>query len=177
MRMLPAHKWIAFVSIIGFVTAIGLADDKTDKIDNPLYSAWSNFQPNASATYEGDVESSNGEKSHVKTSITLIERTADGMKIQASVGDGNSAAKSDSKSIPAKVAAGDARHLRDEDVTAMGKNFKCKVFEIKSAAAGEEGDDTATVYLSDDVPGGMVKMVFHTQGEKDQTLLLTASNK
>jgi hypothetical protein len=176
MGMLQTFKWMAFVSIVGFAAMNVRADDSAGKIDNPLYTGWAKFQPNASANFEGNVESSNGDKSHVKTSITLKERTSDSVKIEASVGDGTTTGKGDVKTIPAKVAAGDARHLKDEDVTAMGKTFKCQVFEIKSAAAGEEGDDTATVYMCDGVPVGMVKIVFHTLGEKDQTLTLAGSS-
>ena len=63
----------------------------------------------------------------------------------------------------------------------MGKTFKCKVFEgtgkPATPAPGAKANPTAlkgTIFISDDVPGGLVRLEAIGTDGKTETFILTA---
>jgi hypothetical protein len=163
----------AFGLMLGLTFAAARADD-APKIDNPLFVAWSKFDTGASATAEGDITTPDGQKMHVTGTDTLKEKNADNVKIDSvgQVGDHKDDPKTDT--IPAKIAPDAAVKKGEEDVKVMDKTYKCTVYEMTAAAMGDEGDMKATCYISNEVPGGVVKAVLHAPDGKDYTFVLTS---
>jgi hypothetical protein len=148
-----------------------------DKIDNPLYSAWAKFDVGASVTFEGDQSDSSGGKFHLTATLTLKSKDADGAKADASMQLGSKEnTRADVTNFPAKVGSDDVKPLKDEDVDAMGKTIKCKVYQVSPATVGGQGNTSVKVYLNDEIPGGIVKMDMGAD-DKGGSLIVTAVKK
>jgi hypothetical protein len=162
-------------AIFGLMLGLGLAVARADdaKIDNPLFVAWSKFDVGASSTVEGVVPAQGGPKILWVGTDTLKEKNADGVKVESTGQAGDEKEDPLLETIPAKVPADAAVKKGGEDVKAMGRTFKCTVWEISAVAMGSEGDLKFTCYICNDVPGGVVKTVMHTPGGKDYTYMLT----
>ena len=59
--------------------------------------------------------------------------------------------------IPAQIAKRTITQSATEKVDAAGKTFECKVYEMSNDESGQPGAK-AKVWLSDEVPGGVVKL-------------------
>jgi hypothetical protein len=169
-------------AVFGLVLGLGFAGVRADdpapaKVDNPLFTAWSKCEVGATMTLEADVESPDGQKVHITITDTLKEKTADGVKIESVSQHGEQKEEPKTATFPAKLDAADAKKTGDEDVKAMDKTFKCKVYDVTFAAVGGEGDMkdlTMTIDVNDDVPGGIVKAVFHAPDGKEIPFTVTA---
>jgi hypothetical protein len=60
------------------------------------------------------------------------------------------------------------------DVTAMGRSFRCRVFEGTAGLGPCSGDGPFTIYFCDEVPGGIVKYVGDGPGGDPMTLTAAA---
>ena len=166
---------VAAAAWVGPSSAVRAEDKPTtaptaERVDNPLYKAWANSKPGSTTTLGLDADSPMG-KVHVDMVFTLDGVDKDGATVEVTgtvtMGGQAHAGEPKKQTIPAKVSADDVKATGDKDVDAMGKTFKTKVYEVHPAAMGtmppaaagaNARKQTATLYLSDDVPGGIVKL-------------------
>jgi hypothetical protein len=78
--------------------------------------------------------------------------------------------------IAAKSEKKDVTEKESQDVTAAGKTYKCKVYEVKNIA-GNGQEVKATMWVSKDVPGGMVKMEAAAESGKVTSTLKSSEKK
>jgi hypothetical protein len=165
------------LAAFGLVLCLALAGARANdipKVDNPLFVAWSKFEPGAPSTVEGDLPARDGPKIHWSGTDTLKEKHADNVKVELVGQAGDQKDDPSIDTIPAKVAENAAIKKGEEDVKAMGRTFKCTVYEISAVAMGSDSDLKFTCCICNDVPGGVVKTVMHTPGGKDYTYVLTS---
>jgi hypothetical protein len=154
-------------------TAPAAAVPADGKADNPLYLAWGKFDVGVSVTLEGDMD-----KDHVSATLTLKSKDAAAATVDVVSQKPNNGGDShtETNTVPAKVDCDDVKQLKDEQVTVMDKPIKCRVYQATDVVVGGTGNTKMTLYVSDDIPGGIVKMVVH-EGDKDGTLVVTAVKK
>jgi len=176
-------------TVLGFVwlilalefSAAARADDSTP---NPKYLAWSKFNPGSSETFEADIQNQ-GQRYHIQTRQTLLS-VADDQVVVETVSTGTLKGQKPTVStkretFKSKTVPTDLKLIGEKEVPAMGKTFKCKVFEgtgKPATAAGAKDDPTAmkaTIYLSDKIPGGLVRLDTAGPDGKTQTFILTAT--
>jgi hypothetical protein len=165
----------SFLAMLTFIGA-ARADDP-----NPRYTAWAKYSVGSNQTIEGDIN--RGQMVIHSKTITTLKQVADDhvtVTIQTTVsvnGQDHSQPPHD-QDIPATSDASKYKEDGEEDVTAVGKTFKCKVYEFTGAApagppGAASGPSTAKVWACEDVPGGVVKINV-SGGAVDVTMLLTA---
>lgn len=165
----------SFLTMITFVGA-ARADDA-----NPRYTAWAKYGVGSSETIEGDINQG-PVVIHSKT-VTTLKQVADDhvtvtVQTTVTVNGQDHAQPPRDQDIPATSGADKYKDDGEEDVTAVGKTFKCEVYEFNSAGAaapgpaGAMGPSTAKVWTCTDVPGGVVKIGI--TGAANVTMLLTA---
>ena len=130
-------------------------------VDNPQYLMWAKFKPGSSCTLTADVASPMG-KVHREVTQTLKAVTADTVTLEVvdtmtMVGQTRTQPPQ-TATVKSKEDHEDAKQVGTEDVPAMGKTLKCRVFE-QSTKDGQPlpGGRTAKYYVCDEVPGGIVK--------------------
>jgi hypothetical protein len=158
-----------------------------DMVDNHKYQVWAKFKPGSSSTIATDMEKGTA-KFHLEMTRTLISIDSDNAVVETvskvTVMGQEHAAPARRETIPVKIdkEKDSIKETGDKDIDAMGKTFKCKVFEATGdpdapAAHGPAANpDTmkATVYISEDVPGGLVRLDSNGQDGKAITFILTA---
>jgi hypothetical protein len=185
-------RTLAFPAMLGLLLVIGAAPARgADQVDNPQYQAWSKFAVGSSQTLAGEMggNDANTPKMTMESTRKLVEKTDDHVVLEVtatvSIMGQQHTAPARKVTVPAKAEQQDLKSIGSEDVQAAGKTFSCKVFEmsLKDVAAqrpggGPRGGGAATapqgkakVWISDDVPGGLVKIQVDTpQGTMTQTL-------
>jgi hypothetical protein len=195
-----ARRWAAGLVCVGAVmVAAGSAraDDAT-AVPSPRYAAWAKCKPGTSATLSGDMDMGQMGKIHTEITRTLVSVTPDAATVtvlsKITMMGTERPGRTRTETIPAKEPPRDMKQTGTVDVEAMGKSYKCKVYEATGAAAGQASpvagrpgmggpgapagynpaDAKATAYISDDVPGGMVKLEVTGAAGKLVTFVLTA---
>jgi hypothetical protein len=175
---------LASVLVLGFAAIVPARGDEAPMVDSPQYAAWAKFKPDSSSTLSADMKMGPNTV-HVETTTTLKSVTPEKVEVQSAgkmsfMGHDNETPVQ-TRTIAAKEAKQDKKDLGEQDVAAMGKTFKCKVYEITGANAGAPSahggagaDAKATIYVSDDVPGGLVKMDIAGANGQKMTFTLTA---
>jgi len=157
-----------------------------DMKDNPKYQAWAKFKPGSNSTIATDIEAGPN-KIHLEITRTLISVT-DKEAVIESVTTVNMMGQDHKQpptreTIPVQIGKDQIKSTDDKDVEAMGKTFKCKVWEAAGdpdakpqahAAPGMDPSKKAVIYASDEVPGGIVKIEATGRGDKQVVFLLTA---
>jgi hypothetical protein len=165
------------IRAIVFVSAVCLASgsvraDGGATVDNPLYKAWASHAVGSSAAYSAEGTGPGGKPMAMTITSTLKEKTDESVTVESAI-DGHT----HSRTIPAKIPADAVKSAGDdEDVKAMDKTIKCKKVEMSAVADGESGSDKATICLSDEVVGGLVKMVVSGPNGPGVTVTITASD-
>ncbi len=145
-----------------------------DQVDNPQYSAWAKYAVNSSQTLEGTMQA--GSMKITQTMVRkLTEKADDHLTVEMTVTMqmmGQEHATPPLKiTVPAKTDPKSATSLANEKVEAAGKTFDCKVYEVKSDSPKGGGDAKMKIWVSSDVPGGLVKMeTTSTRGTVDWLL-------
>ena len=148
-------------------------------VDNPQYAMWSKFKAGSSSTLEGDVDSPMG-KAHLTVTQTLKAVTPEAVTLdvamKATIMGQSQDLPVNTQTIPAKEAKEDSKETGKEDVDAMGKTFHCTVHEQSTMGKGRPfpGGGTAKFYISDEVPGGLVKTVVPAKAGQTSTMTLKA---
>ena len=174
-------------AIICLVSAPLRADDKKP---NPNYQVWAKFKPGSTCTVVADIRDGQ-DNIHIETTRTLISINADEAVVQT-VSKAKRKGHQDTQApikqtIPAVIDLGkpDKEQIKEtgsKDIDAMGKTFKCRVWDSTppKAAAGSHPPKLsaaegmkATIYISDDVPGGIVRLDGVGQNGQTVTFVLT----
>jgi hypothetical protein len=156
-----------------------------DKADNPKYTSWAKFKPGSSSTVAADMEV-NGSKYHISLTRTLVSIDADNAVVESkstmNLLGHDQTMPARQETIPSKIAKDELKETGTKDVQAIGKTFKCRVYETNggSGAAGAAHSPAnpesmkASVYMSDDVPGGLVRLEAVGRNGAPLTFILTA---
>lgn len=182
-----ATKWTAW----GCALALGLCAISgaraADTEDNPMYKMWAKFKPGSSSTLRQETETM-GQKMATEMTQTLVEVKPDELTIEIKtttiMADGKKmempAMKTPIKAkIPKTDAKPEGKETKEpegkskvtegtEEIEAAGKKFKCKTTDM-SYTQGKNTTTTKT-WISDDVPGGTVKMEMKGEGEMKMTM-------
>lgn len=172
---------LMFISVccLMFVTTSVCAE----QIENPQYKEWAKYKPGTSTTM-ATTSDAGGQTSSMETKTTLKEVTDDKIVLDISM---SMDAGGQKMNMPAQTteikkmidapAAADATaaanapkpdtKTSDESVTVGAGTFKAKVTEATMDAGGSK--TTSKTWMSDDVPGGMVKMEASTDGPMKST--------
>ncbi len=176
---------VAVIIVCGSWAASTVRAD--DMVDNPRYTAWAKFKPGSTNTLAADMDR-HGNKVHIEVKRTLISISDTEAVIETkavvNVMDHDHEMPATQETIKAKANAEDFKQTGEQSVDAMGKTFKCKVYEAaakpdatvdrKEVPGTNMQGKKATVYASDDVPGGVVKLETDEPAGKTLTFILTA---
>jgi hypothetical protein len=171
---------VASVCCLMFVAA----SVRAGQIENPQYKEWAKYKPGTSMTM-ATTSDAGGQTSNMETKTTLKEVTDDKVVLDISMSMDAGGTKMNmpaqtseiKKMIDAPAADATAAaaanapkpdtKTSDESVTVGAGTFKAKVTEATMDAGGSK--TTSKTWMSDDVPGGMVKMEATTDGPMKST--------
>jgi hypothetical protein len=177
---------LAFLFVLAglFGPALALGGDLKD---NPNYQVWARFKPGSSSTVTADIRDGDGNM-HIETTRTLVSVTDDEVVIKT-VSKLRRKGKETtqqpiSQTIKAKTDKDEIKETGDKDMDAMGKTFKCRVWDSTGPKAAEKpkpgehktiepGAMKATIYVSGDVPGGVVRLDGVGPNGENVTFVLT----
>jgi hypothetical protein len=165
-----------------------IAGNKDDEmVDNPMYTAWANFKPGATATvsekttYSGDTNPVPDQK---VITYTLLSVSPDKVVVSAVTVEQEALGTVESAptkhTYPAKLkksylteAAPELQAKKGEDtITWKDKEIKCKTLSGSYKKEGEEVE--FKFWINESVPGGFVKRT-RTLKQKDDTITTTAT--
>jgi len=184
------HSALARGIVLVGVLALGYFPISSAKADdsaaNPKYSAWAKFKPGSFSTVEADMDVQ-GNKFHITMTRTLVSIDDDKAVVETRSTVNLMGQDHDSpvrtNTIQAKGDAETYKQTGEKEVQAMDKTFKCKVYEAKgnpgakpdkTGPAGDVDNMKATVYISEIVPGGLVRLEGVGRTGKGLTFILTA---
>jgi hypothetical protein len=157
-------------------------------LEGMRYEAWAKFKVGSSHTLSGTVDAG---QMQIPSEITqkLIDVKPDHVTIEMSskvtIMGREHVGKPQQRDIPVKDKDVQAKDLGEETVEAMGRTFQCHVYEVngKDAAPPPPGpggrpapaDDErfAKVWVSPEVPGGLVKMEIKGRRPQGQDMTVT----
>lgn len=159
---------ITAVVIVLVFSQVALAQN----VPNPMYSAWMKFKPGATATYSGESRTL-GIDATIETTIKLVNVASDKVTIEVrrKVTSGSDTVEQPATTetiqavLPASIAmAADP----DEEIEVNGRKYKCRVFRAQQveSADGKKVDLglVSRTWLSEEVPGGIVRVDARTEG-------------
>lgn len=174
--MIGSFNARAFALGLALVAAAGLARAE-ETVDSPLYKQWAKFKAGTSVTYKQQTDVA-GQKMDGEATYTLLEVTPteavieikntmtmpDGKKIDTPAQKMPYPAKIPKSQAPPDPAAPKEETNEPkpkvtegtEEVEISGKKYKCKT----TATEMTQGDQkmVSKTWMSDDIPGGLVKM-------------------
>jgi hypothetical protein len=174
----------AALALVAVLVLAGASPLRADQIDNPRYKAWASFKKGSSRTLDATIQAG---PVQVQTSMqsTLTDVTDDMITVQTQststyAGQTRQSPPHD-QTIAAKVDEKELKDDGEESVDAMGKTFKCKVYEASAAsmgaANGAKAQGQVKFWTSEGVPGGIVKMTINVPtpgaGEQGSTTTIT----
>jgi hypothetical protein len=153
---------------------IGAAPAAAQDVANPAYTAWARFEPGAMARYSGNSKTM-GIDTTVETSIRLVSKASDKVVVEVTrkvTTAGETVDESPRKEeIRATVPAGRGMTpVGEETIAAMGRQFQTRVYQ--RTEAGGEIRALVRTWMSDDVPGGVVKVDSRTEGPVAMSTLI-----
>lgn len=175
---------ILFAALI--VGAARAEDPAAEKKDNPNYLVWSKFKPGSTSTVVADI-SDGKDNVHIETTRKLVSVSADNVVVET-VSIRRTKGKEITQApikqtIPAKTDKDEIKETGTKDTDAMGKTFKCKVWDSAPAKATKSGPNApkiaaaegmkATIYVCDEVPGGVVRLDGVGENGQSVTFILT----
>ncbi len=132
-----------------------------EMIDNPQYQGWKKFAEGSSATLTSTINAG-GQKVESESVRKLVSKADDAVTIEVTAnvtfaGQAHTSPAHQQK-IPAQIDKKDAQvSTSSEKVEAAGKTFDCKVYNVTQTTPDGKTVN-AKVWITDDVPGGVVKM-------------------
>jgi hypothetical protein len=158
------------------VVAPGMA--RAEEVDNPQYQSWAKFKPGSTRTLVGEM-SAQGMPMQMEMTSTLKDVTPDEATISTRVtmhamGEARERPAQE-RPVRAKMEKQDIQPVGEEAVEAAGKTYKCKIYDVQSEspmggrARGQQGESAtkpaiskSRIWVSPEVPGGLVKMIVPT---------------
>jgi hypothetical protein len=134
-----------------------------EKIDDPRYTYWSKFKPGSFQTVETRTDAS-GQKMLVLITTTLLDVTPEKLTVEV-----KTETTAGTKKLPTRTKKTEVLAKRDkpadssfkeskEDVKVGAKTYSCLLMEETT------GDMHIKSWMSDQVPGGVVKMEMNSDG-------------
>lgn len=171
------------LSVILATTAAARADGPAattapaDTVANPQYDQWAKYKPGTAVTLVADTDAGGLGRVHLEVTQTLRSITPEAATLshanrQMIDGRLQPAGRVTTQTIAARQPASAMRDVGSADVQAMGRAFKCRVCEMSQP--GPVGQTHVTAYLSDEVPGGVVKLVVRSGKGTAITFLINA---
>jgi hypothetical protein len=171
---------------IVFVTVFFTTTRADDAKDNPNYLVWAKFKPGSTSTVVADIRDGQ-DNVHIETTRTLVSVSAETVVVETvsiRKTKGHEITQAPIKqTIPAKTNKDEIKETGRKDMDAMGKTFKCRVWDSTPAKANKTGANApkvaaaegmkATIYVCDDVPGGVVRLDGVGQNGSNVTFILT----
>jgi hypothetical protein len=160
-----------------FALSLALSVARADQIDNPLYKAWSSYKVGSNKTLSSTMTVGPGIEVKMDLIVTLKTVADDHVTVEtvssSTVNGQSHQAPPRSADYPVKIDDKSLTDVGSDTVSAMGKKFDCKVLSLKSGAAGVASTGSAKVWLSDDVPGGVVQIQATATRPAGQTATIT----
>ena len=129
-------------------------------VDNPQFANWNRFNVGSNSTLTTNIETG-GQKIATESTNTLVEKGADKVVVEVSgtmeVAGKRNAIPAQKQTIPAKIDSQSINKVAGEKIDAAGKTFDCAVYEMVNPDPAQK-DAKAKVWISDEVPGGVVKL-------------------
>jgi hypothetical protein len=154
--------------ILGLAATVAQAD--TAK--NQVIKHWEKFKPGSSATLAATITAGNFSVQMEKKDA-LIEVTSDKVTIETTVSTNMGGQQRSNPPTRQTVGItsnqGDWTEVGHEKIEAAGKTFDCTVVEGKSMAPSRGGPPTegnAKMWISDEVPGGIVQLKVNGAGHE-----------
>jgi hypothetical protein len=152
---------IVRICIVGLIVlAGGLA--QAEEIDNPQFAYWKKFAEGSTAIHELTADRPDGQKFKTEITTKLVSKSDDEVTVERTTtmefGGQKRTSPPKTEKIKAKVDNDKYDVKSDsgsEKIEAAGKTFDCKVIEI---ANPQNKDTTLKLWMSDQVPGGVVKI-------------------
>jgi hypothetical protein len=169
-------RLLALLTVGFFVGSVMAEDKKGEKVDNLQYKSWSKFKTGTAVTVKVTGEFG-GTKSETVVTYKLLEVTDDKLVIEAAgvttINGMEIKTPADKQDVPRQLDKPDwldSKTGKPEGATEEGKEvikiggteYPCRWYKYKRTlrtpdGKGEENEE-GQVWVSDDVPGGMVKM-------------------
>jgi hypothetical protein len=178
---MPSIRYLVALTIAGLVCAAASAGDTVENAD---YKSWSKFKPGASVTMKIKGESKKDGSTEGQITTKLLEVAPDklvlemSLKLKTPVGDvADSGRKREvlkiitpppgvSKQEYEKSPYGQVLEEGAETLKISGVEYKCKWYRT------QKDDVEAKIWLSDLVPGAVVKSVINSRGASPKTMKL-----
>lgn len=165
-------EWWSRLMCVGMLVMAAVPSLHAQQADNPDYTAWAGFKVGSNRTLSGMVRAG-PLRIEVQTTYTLREVTADHVVVESRTttdfGQGQRVGKPVRETEDAKVEAQEVKDLGEENVQALGRTFKCEVYQMKDDTVdGTERPwgGKAKVWVCADVPGGVVRWDVSPQNTK-----------
>lgn len=164
--MLPFARSSALI-VACLLTTLCAAVATAQDVPNPAYEAWSKFKPGATAKVVGSTKTM-GLETVVEITTRLVEVTPQQATVEVSAvitSGGNRVEQAPERApVAARVKQSEApAPVGEEEITVNGQKYHCRVYELKKT---EDGTTlTARTWMSDQVPGGIVKVESVTSGQ------------
>jgi protein-tyrosine-phosphatase len=171
---LEGKLMVRSMKILAVALTVLCGSAMAEQIANPVYDAWKKAGKGASVTTLTKSEAM-GTTSESETKTTVVEVTDEKatleIKMTATVAGQKMDMPASKIDVPAKVdsatqtttpAADPKATQTEEKVTVPAGTFNCKVQVVENEANGMK--TKSKIYLSDEVPGGLVKSESTTEG-------------
>lgn len=137
-----------------------------EEVANPAYDAWSKFKPGATTRVAGSTKTM-GMETTLEINTKLLEVAADKVTLEVSASITMNGNKMDQpaqkQEVKAKVQKEDIpAPAGEEQITVDGKTYNCKVYALTRTQEGTT--ISAKSWMSDEVPGGVVRVESRTEG-------------
>lgn len=137
-----------------------------EEISNPAYEAWAKFKPGASTRVIGSTKTM-GMETTLEINTKLLEVEADQVTLEVAASITMNGNKMDQpaqkQQVKARVQKADVpAPAGEEQVTINGTTYNCKVYAMTRTQDGTT--ISAKSWMSDQVPGGVVKIESRTEG-------------
>jgi hypothetical protein len=178
---------------VGLILTTTVAGQDKKKIDNPEYTSWSKYKPGTTVKMT-IVNNAGGQKFEIARTSKLVEVTAEkcvledeGMTKVAGMEVKQPATKRDvPKTLEVDAKSADAiKAVKPEGTTeegtetlkVSGTEIKTKWYKFKSKAAGGAAATEGQMWMSEEVPGLMVKMTTKTDQSEMKMELVEFTKK
>lgn len=148
---------VVALTLVAAASPLARADEQ---VSNPQFTSWTKFGVGSTVTLAGTVDAGQVKVS-LSTKRTLKEKADDHIVVEivatTEIMGESHASQPKSRTIPAKVESKDLKEIGSEKVEAAGKTYDCKIYQWKDPSSNTDTGEVK-VWVSDAVPGGVVKM-------------------
>lgn len=162
------------------VLTVSVSLCSAEQVENPLYRSWASFKTGSSRTLGGTVSMAGGFNVESEIASTLKDVSKDRVLIEDTTSITMNGQRRPGGTHTQNIASQidkpqDWHEVGQEEVKAMGRTFKCTVYDGKASApsrGGQEHQAEAKIWASKEVPGGIVQMKVTGANGADVTYVL-----